>query len=376
MKKKLNQNKPLRLVHMISSLKIGGAEAMLVDLVDYLRNKEFDQHVVYFYEGPHLQYIQKRGIPTYQIKGLLCLYDPLFFIRLFLLIRKLKPDCLHTLLWAANFSGCLIARIVRIPIVTALHNNIDQNGRVRIYLDRFVIGKASMIVAVSEGVKKSLLSFFPARHLPSIKVITNGIDAAKVRKQGWQFNKKRSELEYSDEHFVIGSVGRFVSIKNYSLLIEQLPLLLYDYSHVRVIVIGTGHQEKYLKKKIKELKLEHYVNIIVNKKALGYYPLFDCFVQPSYKEGVSMALLEAMSFGLPCVVGSHVPEHAVITSGLNGLIVTPGQSFSQALRLLIQQPKLRYSIGMKAQITVQSDFSLTTMAVAYENFFTELSNSV
>jgi len=359
----------MRLVYLTSSLNVGGAEALLVELVDRLRKKGFEQHVVYFHGGPHVKRIQNLGIPTYHVKGLVCLYDPLFFLRLFFLIRRLKPDCLHTLLWAANFAGRLISGILKIPVVAALHNNIDQNGWIRMWLDRFTTYKACTLITVSEGVKQSLLQCFPAIHLPSIKVITNGIDARRIEKDGLQFSKKRTDLGYSDKHFIIGSVGRFVPLKNYPLLIEQLAQVVDDFPHVRFILIGVGSQEEYLKKKIKELGIEKVVRIIVNKRALAYYPLFDCFVQPSFKEGVSIALLEAMSFRLPCVVGNHISEHAVIQSELNGLIVTPGQSFALALRLLIEQPVLRQSLGNQARVTVQERFSLDMMVTAYAKIF-------
>ncbi|TET05978.1 glycosyltransferase [Candidatus Dependentiae bacterium] len=369
MSKKLDNHKSIRLVHLISSLNIGGAEAMLVGLVDCLRNKDFQQYVLYFHNGPNVDRIRALGIPVYQVKGFICLYDPIFFFRLFFLLRRLKPDCLHTLLWAANFAGRIIARILGIPVIAALHNNIDQNGRIRIWLDRLTISGANKIIAVSEGVKQSLLQYIPSKRIPEIEVIPNGIEAMSCRERGLQFCKKREEIGFSGHHFIIGSVGRFVNIKNYPLLIEQIPSLLGDYPHIRVVLIGTGPQEWYLTQKIKALDLEGYVRIINDTCALSYYPLFDCFILPSYKEGISMALLEAMSFELPCVVGSYIPEHAVIKANKNGFIVTPKQSFGQIIRRLLEQPKLRQCLGNQAHITVQKNFSRATMVDSYVRLF-------
>lgn len=376
MNKKLDHHKSIRLVHLTSSLTTGGAETMLVSLVDCLRVKNFQQYVLYFHKGPNVDRICELGIPVYQVKGLICLYDPIFFFRLFFLLRRLKPDCLHTLLWAANFVGRIIACILGIPVIAALHNNIDQNGKIRILLDRFTISGATQIIAVSEGVRQSLFQYIPSKRIPEIKVIPNGIDALSCCERGLQFRKKREDIGFSVHHFVIGSVGRFVSIKNYPLLIEQISSLLDDYPHIRVVLIGVGPQEGYLKQKIKALDLEVYVRIINDTCALSYYPLFDCFVLPSYKEGISMALLEAMSFGLPCIVGSHIREHSVIKSDKNGLIVTPNQSFGQVILRLLEQPKVRQLLGNRAHITVQKNFSRKTMVDSYVQLFRGVLNRI
>jgi glycosyltransferase involved in cell wall biosynthesis len=376
MNKKPDHDKSIRLVHMTSSLTIGGAETMLVDLIGCLKTKNFQQYVIYFHHGPNVYRIRELGIPVYQVKGFICLYDPIFFFRLFFLLRRLKPDCLHTLLWAANFTGRIIASILRIPVIAALHNNSDQNGRIRILLDRFTISSTTKVIAVSEGVRQSLVQYIPSKRIPEIKVIPNGIDAISCCKRGLQFRKKREDIGFSAHHFIIGSVGRFVNIKNYPLLIEQISSLRDDYPHIQLLLIGTGPQERYLKQKIKTLDLEGYVRIINDTCALAYYPLFDCFVLPSYKEGISMALLEAMSFGLPCVVGSHVPEHSVIKSDKNGLIVTPKQSFGQVILRLLEQPKLRQLLGNQAYITVQKNFSRETMVDSYVQLFRNLLNRI
>ena len=91
------------LVHVISNLGVGGAETVLYHLLRRLSSDEFDHKVVYFYEGPYVEKIKQLQIPVYQVKGIVCAYDPLFCMRFFGLIKRLRPDCLHTVLWAANF---------------------------------------------------------------------------------------------------------------------------------------------------------------------------------------------------------------------------------------------------------------------------------
>src|SRR5579859_5390998 len=99
-----------KVVHLISSLKIGGAESLLYDLIVGLGNQDYEHHVIYFHHGPHVARLEQLGVSTYQVRGIITLYDPIFFWRLARLIKKLKPDVIHSALWAANFAGRIIAR--------------------------------------------------------------------------------------------------------------------------------------------------------------------------------------------------------------------------------------------------------------------------
>ena len=68
------------------------------------------------------------------------------------------------------------------------------------------------------------------------------------------------------------------------------------------------------------------VTFVVGQSAYGYYPLFDCFVQSSHKEGISIALLEAMSWGITCVVTNSDAKHPVLTANKDGLLIPAGDA--------------------------------------------------
>jgi len=364
---KNNKSKPIRLVHIISSLKIGGAENVLVSLVDRLHKNGFEQHVIYFYDGPHAKRICELGVPVYQVKGVLSLYDPIFFLRLFLLLKKIKPDCLHTLLWAANFAGRLLSFVMRVPLICGLHNVSELNGRIRTMLDRFIVAIPSSYIAISDGVKKSFCQYWQNKDVPPVHVIRNGIDIGEKNNF-----VTREQLGLTNDNFVIGSVGRFVSVKNYDLIIEQVALLHGKYSHVRLLLIGTGPQEGELRQRAKDLGVSNETIFITGKNAISYYPLFDCFVLASYVEDHPLVLLEAMHFGLPCIVSSNDAQHPVITSGVNGIVVTPDQSFAQLIPTLIEEPDLVKSLGNKALSTVKKEFSIENMISNYSKLFSKL----
>jgi hypothetical protein len=73
----------LKVLHLTTSLKMGGAETILYDLLRNMDNGLYENYVIYFYDGPFVDKLKNLEIPTYQVKGLFCKYDPIFMFRLF-----------------------------------------------------------------------------------------------------------------------------------------------------------------------------------------------------------------------------------------------------------------------------------------------------
>ncbi len=367
--------KTVKIVHFTSSLRIGGAEAVLFDLITHLDRPPFKHVVISVHGGPYVERLREHHIPVFQVQGLLFRYDLVFWIRLGLLLRRLRPDCLHTLLWSANVAGRIMGWLLGIPTVSVIHNNADQNGRLRTMLDALTIWLPKKIVAVSPQVAASLATRWGA--VQSIEVIPNGINAQEILDQGERYKKSRYELGLGEDHFVIGAVGRFHPVKRYDLLIESFAMVNIHHPLSRLVLVGVGSQEGVLRALAQKLGVEQDVIFVVGHEAYGYYSLFDCFALTSNKEGVSVALLEAMSFGLPCVVTNEESAHPVLHSGYNGLVVEAGnvRLLGKALIRLIDDSCLRRRLGECARQTVAQSFTSERMVKSYADIFATLAAS-
>ncbi len=358
--------KKKRLVHLISSLKRGGAESLLVDLLKHL--DEFEHHVIYFHDGPNRQRLESQRIATYQVNGLLCLYDPFFWFRLWRLLSRLKPDGIHSALWAANFAGRLMAKILRIPLVSVVHLGVHQDGMFRNMIDWVTFRFSEKVIAVSQEVADSLQarSWVPAEQ---ISVIPNGIDSVAALVQAEKIKVTRQDLGLKTDVVVIGSVGRFIARKNFALLTRAVADLAAQYDAVRLVLVGFGPLESELSSLAQELGIAERVVFIVGKQAYSYYPLFDCFVLPSFQEGISIALLEAMCFSLPCMVTSPIKLHEVLIDGYNGLIVPSNdlKALTEKLNFLVSDAKMRKQLGGNAYETVCKECSIERMIEGYRN---------
>ena len=363
--------KKMNLCHMITGLERGGAEAVLYQLLQSLDTDNFEHTVIYFYPGPYVEKIKKLGIKTYHVTGLFTLYDPIFIYRLLKLVQKINPDCLHTLLWSANFLGRLIASWYSIRHVEVFHNNIDQNGLIRNFLDRITASKHGKIIAVSDGIANSLHHYAPWLAKPKVQVIKNGISLTNDEETSYV---SKGQLGLRDEHFVIGAVGRFEWVKNHSLLLTSFALLYDQYSNVRLVLVGAGSQEYYLRQRAYDLGIDDRVVFVVGQDARRYYRTFDCFVMSSYKEGLSMALLEAMSNEIPSIVIAAHKKHDVIVHQENGLLVdtNDAQELANEIELLMNNSILRSTLGKHAKVTIQEKFKLDVMVDHYNALYKSL----
>jgi glycosyltransferase involved in cell wall biosynthesis len=362
------KGKKRRLLHVISGLKIGGAETVLFHLIRLLGNNDFEHHVIYFHHGPNVSAIQHCGAYLYQVKGLFCLYDPLFFIRLFFLIRKINPHAIHSSLWSANVSSSLVAFFLRIPHISVYHQDTFDDNIFRKVVDKLTRNYSHCLVAVSNHVANSIISPATSKR---VRIIPNGVDFNFLHLTASKDRKTKQDLGLDHYHFVIGFVGRLHAQKNVSLLLESFSLVSDKSEHARLVIVGVGQLESELRELADYLGITDKVIFVIGQNALHYYSTFDCFVQPSEKEGLSIALLEAMSFGLPSIVTMQGTKHPVVVDKYNGYMVRHTSKESLALTILnvMKDISMGLRIGINARNTVWQSFSSITMVNAYKKLF-------
>ncbi len=339
----------MRIAYVISSLKVGGAEVALTQLVPRIKEKGHDVFVAFFHDGPMRARLEAAGIAVYQIKGLVGPYDPVAWWRLYRWLHALRVDLVHTSLWLANIMGRMVGAWLKISVVSDLHGNCRAEGRIRNWGDRLTAGYTAVTIAVSESVAVAYQAEIIGKR--SIKLITvpNAIDTNRFIKAAVKAPLGRFVFNIPDEAFVIGAVGRLEAIKGYDLLIEAFALLP---SNAYLVLVGDGSCRKELELLAAERGVaERYVVTGFRSDVFRLYQLFDCFAIASYSEGLSLALLEAMAAGCPVVTTNQTMTHDVITHGVTGLLVTtrsPGD-YAALLSQLMSVPAYGKQVGLAGQ---------------------------
>ena len=161
-----------------------------------------------------------------------------------------------------------------------------------------------------------------------------------------------------------------MGIKRFDLLIDAIAQLHKKDQAVRLRLIGMGPRLRALQERVRQQNVQNAVVFLVDVPAVEYYHLFDCFVLPSPREGISIAILEAMRAQLPSIVVSD-DTHPVVRHEHNGLVVPRAdvQLLANAIEYVKTVPDTADKLGIAARATVVKFFNRNMMIKQYGQMF-------
>jgi glycosyltransferase involved in cell wall biosynthesis len=225
-----------------------------------------------------------------------------------------------------------------------------------------------MIHAVAQSIRPiQFAQWWPPAHVihygPELPASTPSTAAARAR--------ARAALGLSESAFVVGTIGNFTPKKDHQTLLEATARIAQRYEALRLVLVGAGPLERDLRHSTGVLALDDRVVFAGSRDDVAtLMPAFDVFALSSRNEGLPIALLEAMGFGVPCVATAvgGVPE--VVTDGREGLLVPPGDAaaLADALSTMLCDPDLRESAGDRGAWTARC-FDLTQAARRTEDLY-------
>jgi glycosyltransferase involved in cell wall biosynthesis len=232
-----------KVCYIISNLDIGGAELSLSKIVQGL-NKDFDFTIISFKKiGKVGEALKKKGINIISLE-LRNVFDIFFkLILLYKIIKKLKPDFVHTWMYHADFFGGIVSKLAGVKIVywnirnTELIKGTAFSTRIIGYLNSlFSYIIPTKIILVSESSKKYHSKLLYSKN--KMLVIPNGYDISKYKLDKAKRKNIRRELIISDESLIVGSIARFNEYKDHTSFINAGLKLLENNDKVYFVLIG------------------------------------------------------------------------------------------------------------------------------------------
>jgi glycosyltransferase involved in cell wall biosynthesis len=284
------------------------------------------------------------------------------------ILRKTRPSLVHLHGYKATILAGIYSLARRLPTVATFHTHALHDAAVSssiVRIEGHVLRRLRGIAAVSEPVRQELER--RGVHPDRLRVIPNGI--AEAYTTHIEDGPPGSE---SDRHPVLLCVGRLIRKKNVHLLIDAVAGLRAEFPQIRLLVAGEGEYREALRQQVEALRLHDTVQF------LGFvddvYRLLatcDAFVLPSQTEGMPIAVLEAMSFGVPIVascVGS-IPD--IARRDREAVLVEPSdeQELTEALRRVLRDGALRRQLGTNARARFLAEFTAERMAERYLEFY-------
>jgi len=244
-------------------------------------------------------------------------------------------------------------------------------------MQRVLFNLMAVNLTVSAALKDEIKQRFSVSN-SNFKVIINGVDTEKFQILSKEKNYLiRRSLGLSEEHFIIGCVGRLDEVKNYPSLIKVLSLLVSDIPVARVVFAGDGPMMAPLVELVGELGLSnHFIFLGRRDDIPDLMNVYDLFVQPSFREGLSNTILEAMSCGTPVVASKVGGNPEIIIEGQTGKMFPVGEveSLATIIRGYYNNREELRSSSLNARQHVVENFSIDWMVRNYQDTYIELTN--
>jgi glycosyltransferase involved in cell wall biosynthesis len=372
----------MRILHLISSAGLFGAERIAIELSKSLKKTYHCEPILGVIRNvynPHEEISEeavRNDIPfiIFTCRSQLDL-QLVFSVREF--IKKSRVDIIHCHGYKSNFYGLLASR-GQVPSVTTNHNWLTAHWKLKIYcfLDSLWIRFFDRIVAVSNEVKEGMLKYkIPGE---KIRVIDNGISLERFEKNA-ETRKMKTLLGFEEKTRVIGTVGSLVIEKGHIYLLEAARQILDVVKDLKFLIIGGGPLRKALEEKSEELGIKKDVIFMGQRKDIPeLLTAMDIFVLPSIKEGLPVALLEAMAAKRPIVATRVGAIPRVIGNKDIGILIEPKNinELRDAIMNLINDPRRRDLLAREGFSRVCMDFSSDEMGKHYLKLYKEITNSI
>ncbi len=374
----------MRIVFIITGLSTGGAEMMLLKVLERLDRQRFSPHVISLTtRGELAPRIAALGIPVDAVGLKPGLPSPSGFFRLMQLLKRLNPDVVHTWMYHADLLGGLAARLAGVSAVGWCIRNSNLDRDKTKFSTRAVV---SLCASISNWVPSRILSCSEkARQVhvgcgyaeEKMVVVPNGFDLTRFKPDSDARHRLRAELGITDQTPLIGLIGRFDPQKNHAGFFEAAGLLHRHMPQVHFLLAGQGidRTNAALIQAISQNGVPANTHLLGLRNDIPeLMAALDVLASSSsYGEAFPNVLGEAMACGVPCVV-TDVGDSAYIV-GDTGRVVASGDMTGLAAaleELLALPPSEKAALGERARARVAAHFEIGKVVQQYEDFYETL----
>ncbi len=357
MKKSLSK---IHVVHIIPTLAFGGAERLVVDLVNHGDRERFRYTII----------VLKNIIPlaaeiTNPEVRVICVKKSSWsgwFIPLVRELKRLGPDIIHTHLFGGDVWGGLAARVLQIPVVTTEHNLNYGYGVVRNTIKKMLRGGRVRYVACSEAIKKYTMHHYGIAE-QNIQVIRSGVDLTR-------FERVPENQFESPIRFLL--LGRLTSQKGQDVALRALAgLTNYPW---QVSVVGSGENEQKLRALVAELGLQNLVSFLApQSNVVSFLEKNNILLMPSRYEGLGVVAMEAMAAGR-LVVAAAVDGLKEVVGPERGVLVENNnvQGWREVIKKCLENQEDCRMLSMAGRTYAMNNFSVHDTVKKYEDVYQQI----
>jgi glycosyltransferase involved in cell wall biosynthesis len=362
---------PIAIMQVVVSTRSGGGPQHVLTVAQGLRARGWRPIVAGPADGPLFARFGESGVETLALRT--DRLDPLTLVRLVRMIRRHRVRLVHSHGKGAGVHGRLAARLAGVPAVHTFHGihyeRYSAPARAAyLALERRLSASTRIVVNVSRAQEREglALGLFTSRQS---RVILNGVDVARLGATALDRWDARQALGLDAAATVVGCAARFDEVKRLDLLIEATAAV----PALTLVLIGGGAEEARLRRLAAGLDATSRVRFAGEiPEAARLFPAFDLLAAPSRKEGLPLAVVEAMALGLP-VVASDIPAHReVLGEGSAGLVPGTAAAFAERLATVVADADLRGRLAAENRTRARSELDVRDMLAGLEGVYREV----
>jgi glycosyltransferase involved in cell wall biosynthesis len=361
----------MRVLHVVAQLGTYGAERLVGLLLAQNRTADIEQAALTVSTSTPEAVAALKGLPVFDAARA-HRYDFAFLPRMVGLIRRYKPDIVHTHTHVGKYFGRLAAIFAGVPIIVHTeHNGFFGAPSLFRLLNRALISYTDVVVAFSPSHRDYLTReerISPKR----IVIIPNGVPPCEVVSERTRA-VARANFGVSDERVLL-NIARFAPAKNQSLAVEALALL--DERH-HLIFIGDGADRAAVERLSLERGLAERVMFLgYRNDATALMAGADTIVVTSKIEGMPLTVMEAMLTGIPVVSTPWRGASEMLGDGSYG-IISPNYTadyLATALRNALDEPSATQARSERALSFARTEFDVATMVSRHAELYRALNS--
>jgi len=375
-----SHGKPLKILHVINDLAVGGTEIMLYKLLSRTDRNLFEPAVISLNGiNPLGKRIEELGIPVISLGVKNPIAHPASLLRLVTAARRISPQLIQGWMYHGNLAAQAATWFARRPVkvvwnIRQSFSSLDDEKPATARAIKLGARLSKWPDLILNNSEKSVAQHF-ALGFPADKtlVIPNGFDTDTFTVSDEARASVRDELGVPDNALLVGRVGRYHHTKDYPNFLRAAASLLRDYPSTQFVVLGkdVDWNNDELRRLVQEFGLVERIHLLGQRFDVARLTAaFDIAVSSSHAEGFPNVIGEAMACGVPCVVTDVGNSEWLV--GDTGRIVPPqdSEALAAACRNLVELgADYRRQLGQAARDQVIRNYSISSVAQLYESLY-------
>lgn len=374
----LEQTKKIRVLLITDEMEVGGTQRQIVHIARSLNKTRFEATVLYFCNRSFLvDELESAGVRVIEVAKRKRL--DIGFLRK--LVAKLQDggfDVVHCFAFTGELWGAIARRFLprasRPALITSVRNKYDWYSPLQWRIKRWAALESSVVVANSAAGGEHAREKMQLPH-GAVVVVYNGVADVSI-------GLPERDTTVSNEIVKVLFVGRLVEQKNVPLLLRAVHLLFRTHGArdmpLRLLLAGDGPLRSVLEQQVVSLGLSCFVEFVgESSNTPALMRASDFVVSPSFREGLSNVILEAMMMGRPVIASAVGGSVELVEVGETGILFESNNEIelAAAMQSLVDDQDLREKLGAAGRRRALERYTVQAMVSVMENHYTETASA-